>query len=129
MRRLPLAVRRLSASFAVFLLFFSTHADVYASSHCAHHAAVAPAGETHDHHAKHGGQAESPADSETDSSDLCSCLGTCASTTALVAPAAKPVVLLPPVYDDAATGDAHAHVLPASPRHLIPFSTAPPFVS
>lgn len=120
--------RRLSAAFAAALLLFSTQADVYASSHCAHHAAQAPAPEEpagHGHHGDHGAPAE-----QEQHSGVCTCLGVCASSSVVaIQTAPAPVLSFAPssnVVPFSATPEA---ALPGFNHHLIPFATAPPFFS
>ena len=120
-------LRRLSAALAAAVLLFSTQADVYASSHCAHHAAQAPApaGGGHEHHGDQDTQS-----GQTDHSGACTCLGMCASSSVVVfdcAPAAAASFdATRDVVTRITTSDA---VLPGFDHHLIPFATAPPVVS
>jgi hypothetical protein len=121
--------RRLSAALAAVLLIFSTQADVYASSHCAHHAGhtSAPAEPVPDEHAGHGGH-PSPAD-DGGHQGACTCLGMCASSAPVSAPAAAPAAGFHHAFDVVRQTPATPFVLPALARYLIPFSTAPPHVS
>lgn len=118
--------RRLSAAFAAALLLFSTQADVYASSHCAHHAAAAetPAQDEHAGHAGHGAPADKP-----DHSGACTCLGMCAASAPVAVPQTTSVAAFQLSFQILPAGRASVTVLPASTRYLIPFSTAPPHVS
>ena len=120
-------LRRLSAALAAALLLFSTQADVYASSHCAHHSAQVPVpAETgHGHHDDHDSQSK-----DAEHSGACTCLGMCASSS-VVAFDSQPVTAASFVlsYDVVIQIPTSNVVLPGFNHHLIPFATAPPVVS
>lgn len=120
-----LTLRRISAALAAVLLLFSTQADIYASSHCAHHAAATavPAASGHGHHGAPDAPAE-PADHA-----VCTCLGMCATTVITGVPSARIAASLVQTVHPIDHARPADDVRPVAVRHLIPFATAPPAVS
>jgi hypothetical protein len=118
-------LHRLSAAFAVVLLLFSTQADVYASSHCAHHAAQAPKPAETGHHGHHA----DPGQPDRTEHAACTCLRMCAGSAAVSLDPTAPAVTTPDVDDVVSRISFSAARLPGFNHRLIPFSTAPPFFS
>jgi hypothetical protein len=117
-------LHRLSAAFAVVLLLFSTQADVYASSHCAHHAAQAPKPAESGHHGHHA----DPGQPDRTEHAACTCLGMCAGSAAVSLDPAGPTLTTP--HFDVVSRISFSEVrLHGFNHRLIPFSTAPPLFS
>ena len=111
----PRLIRRIAAGFALILLLFSTHADVYASVHCAHHGL---AKQTHEHHGTSSQQHKG----------ACTCMGDCAASDVAISPAQHEINIETEVVDVANQPTSYEATL-RQVRFLIPFSTAPPFIS
>ena len=118
-------LRRLSAALAAVLLLFSTQADVYSSSHCEHHAAPAPTPAENGHHGHHA----DPEQSEQTEHAACTCLGMCAGASVASIGSGVAAARTPALDDVVSDISATEVALPGFNHRLIPFATAPPFIS
>ena len=129
-------VRRLPALLAAALLLFSTQADLFAASHCDHHAvpAAAPAAPIesgdHSHHSGHDAPQEESEHSGSEHSGACTCLGMCAaSPVAATISTSTQVAELQSSCDDDLPATVSTTELPGFDHSIIPFATAPPSIS